>query len=81
MFHPGGFGNSNKGNHTLSNKHEPSIIRPLLCMVGMLILWVLGLLTGLKLGVGWYAWPLGTVVLFFVFFVYNFIKFRSSDTR
>ena len=79
MFHPGGFGDSNDRPHRLPKKQEPSVYRAILCMVGMLIFWIVSFIGGLKLGMGWYAWPLGTFVLFLFFVGYNFWQFRKSD--
>ena len=76
MYHPGGFGNSNgKGDLPLSKK-EPSLVKAVFFLVGMLMFWVLCFVTGLELGMGWYAWPIGTMFLFLIFIAYNFWKFR-----
>ncbi|MEC7802482.1 MAG: hypothetical protein VX467_04825 [Verrucomicrobiota bacterium] len=80
MFHPGGFGDSNGKFQPIPKKQEPSLTQAIFCMVGMLIFWVVSFIVGLKLGMGWYAWPLGTFLLFLFFVVYNFLQFRSSDT-
>ena len=80
MFHPGGFGDSNGKSQPIPKKQEPSLAQAIFCMVGMLIFWVVSFIVGLKLGMGWYAWPLGTFLLIFFFVVYNFLQFRSSDT-
>ena len=79
MFHPGGFGHSNGKTDPLPEKQEPPFWGAVLCMVGMLILWLVSFMIGLKLGMGWYAWPLGTLFLFLVFIAYNFLQFRRSD--
>ena len=78
MFHPGSFGDSNDKFQPLPKKQEPSVFRAILFMVGMLVFWVLSFMLGLKLGMGWYAWPLGSFFLFFIFIGYNFFKFRKS---
>ena len=79
MFHPGGFGDSNDRHPRMPKKQEPSVYRAILCMVGMLIFWIVSFIGGLELGMGWYAWPLGTFVLFLFFVGYNFWQFRKSD--
>ena len=56
-----------------------SLAQAIFCMVGMLIFWVVSFIVGLKWEC-WYAWPLGTFLLFLFFVVYNFLQFRSSDT-
>ncbi|MAK47504.1 MAG: hypothetical protein CMI24_09740 [Opitutae bacterium] len=81
MYHPGGFGNSNSRHDLPPYKREPSLTKAVFFLVGMLIFWVLCFVTGLKLGMGWYAWPIGTSLLFLVFFAYNLWQFRRFSRR
>ena len=74
MYHPGGFGKSGDNNNRPQPKSDPSIIRPILFLISILLTWVAFLLVGLELGLGWYAWPLGSVVLGISFFVYSLFK-------
>ena len=74
MFHPGGFGGSNYGNFDLHKRKDPSVLKPILLLVSLLLLWVGCFLVGISLGFGWYAWPSGTVVLMGVFFLFNFCR-------
>ena len=63
MYHPGGFGNSNGKRDLPLSKKEPSLVKAVFFLVGMLLFWVLCFITGLELGMGWYAWPIGTMFL------------------
>ena len=72
MFHPGGFGGSDYGNFDLYERNDPSVLKPVLLLVSLLLLWVICFMVGLSLGFGWYAWPLGTVVLLGIFLLFNF---------
>ena len=81
MFHPGGFGDSN-------NRHPPNAKKAgALGLSGHLVygwyadFWLISFIGGLKLGMGWYAWPLGTFILFLFFVGFNFWQFRKSDTN
>ena len=74
MFHPGGFGGSDPAHRKPSMRDDPSVLKPVVLMVSLLLLWVLCFMAGLWLGFGWYAWPSGTVVLLGVFLLFNFVR-------
>jgi hypothetical protein len=77
MYHPGGFGNS-KSNNAFPEKEDPPLLVPLAVFVIFLILWVICFFVGLEFGMGWYAWPLGTLCLFIIFLTYNLFKHHKS---
>jgi hypothetical protein len=78
MFHPGGFGESSDSHDKRPAKVDPCIIRPILFLVCILLSWTTCLVLGLQLGFGWYAWPLGTLVVGSVFIIYSVLKWLSS---
>ncbi len=67
MYHPGGFGNNDNGPSEPSKRSEPSILRPILCLCSLLLIWTVIFLAGVSLGLGWYAWPMGSVFLGLLF--------------
>ena len=72
MFHPGGFGGPDyaQTNLTLCGRISPQadpVSRYPFVWLGPL-LWV-----GLWLGLGWYAWPLGSVVLISAFISFSIV--------
>ena len=79
MFHPGGFGESNDSRGKRPAKVDPCIIRPIVFLVCILLSWTTCLVLGLQLGFGWYAWPLGTIVLSILFFAYIIVKKVKPD--
>jgi len=80
MYHPGGFGGSDYGKFNLYQRKDPSVLKPVLLLVGLLLLWVVCFLVGLSLGFGWYAWPSGTVVLLGIFFLFNFFRHPKRNS-
>ena len=78
MFHPGGFGQSNESHDQRPANVDPSIVRPIIFLVCILLCWTTCLVVGLQLGFGWYAWPLGTLVVGSVFIIYSVLKWLSS---
>jgi len=78
MFHPGGFGESSDSHDKRPAKVDPCIIRPIIFLVCILLSWTTCLVLGLQLGFGWYAWPLGTLVVGSVFIIYSVLKWLSS---
>ena len=79
MFHPGGFGESNESHDRDPVNVDPCIIRPIFLLISILLTWVTILILGLQLGFGWYAWPLGTIVLSILFFAYIILKKVKPD--
>ena len=79
MFHPGGFGDFGRGYPDSRRKEEPSLFKPILFLVSLLLLWVVCFACGLWLGFGWYAWPLGSFVLLGGFIAFStFRAYRRS---
>jgi len=76
MFHPGGFGGSDHAHRKPRMRDDPSVLKPVVLMVSLLLLWVLCFWAGLWLGFGWYAWPLGSFVLISGFI--SLSTFRAS---
>ena len=76
-FIPGGFGDSNNRHPRMPKKQEPSVYRAIFCMVGMLIFWLISFIGGLKLGMGWYAWPSELLFYFFSSLALIFGNFES----
>ncbi|HAW97349.1 MAG TPA: hypothetical protein DCX67_02330 [Opitutae bacterium] len=83
MFHPGGFGNSDYAHRKHSVRDEGSVLKPVLFLVALLFGWSLCFATGLWLGFGWYAWPLGSVVLISAFISISIVRAsrRVSSTK
>ena len=77
MFHPKSFGDSNDKFQPLPKKQEPSVFPAILFMVGMLVFWLLSFMSGLKLVMGWYPWPLGSFFLFLILLAINFLSFAG----
>lgn len=74
MFHPGGFGSDDYAQDKHNARDEGSVLKPVLFLVALLFGWVLCFAAGLWLGFGWYAWPLGSVVLISAFISFSIIR-------
>ncbi len=81
MFHPGGFGGSNNDPLRSYKKVDPSLVKPILLLIGILSIWTACLMIGLHFGFGWYAWPLGSVVLGVGFFASSLIFHSRKKSR
>ena len=74
MFHPGGFGGPDYAQNKHNEREEGSVLKPILCLVALLFGWGLCFAAGLWLGLGWYAWPLGSVVLISAFISFSIVR-------
>ena len=78
MYHPGGFGGGKDDPPLRSPKRsDPSVWKPIFFMVSFLFGWVFCFLVGINLGLGWYAWPFGSLMLASGFIVYVFFLYRD----
>ena len=67
MYHPGGFGGLTM-NIQKNIRKDPSVLKPVLILIGILFIWVGFLIGGISFGFGWYAWPAGTIFLTYALF-------------
>jgi len=74
MFHPGGFGGPDYAQNKHNEREEGSVLKPILFLVALLFAWGLCFAAGLWLGLGWYAWPLGSVVLISAFISFSIVR-------
>lgn len=81
MYHPGGFGGSNNNPFRSFKRSEPSLLKPIICLLGVLSGWTGCLLLGLHFGFGWYAWPLGSIVLGVCFFSGSLVFHTRRKSR
>ncbi|MAS79453.1 MAG: hypothetical protein CMI25_03480 [Opitutae bacterium] len=63
MYCEGGFGESRNGKRPLQTHDDASLLTPILCLIFLLLCWVGLFLTGVRLGLGWYSWPVSSIFL------------------
>ena len=78
MYHPGGFGTNDDFFDRPMKKREPKLAGPILCLVAGLSLWGLLFYLGLRMGFGWFAWPLGSVFFLLAFLVFGAVSVRRQ---
>ena len=79
MFHPGGFGEFKNEDSGKEERKDPSVFKPVLFLIGILLIWVSFFVGGLSLGFGWFAWPAGTIFLALGFLFFAFVrKFKKK---
>ena len=82
MYHPGGFGTKNDFFDRPKKNREPRLTGPILCLVAGLSSWGIFFYFGLRLGFGWFAWPLGSVFFIFAFLLFGmFSVFRQKPKK
>jgi len=82
MYHPGGFGTKNDFFDRPKKSREPRLTGPILCLVAGLSSWGIFFYFGLRLGFGWFAWPLGSVFFIFAFLLFGMISvFRQMPKK
>ena len=82
MYHPGGFGTKNDFFDRPKKNREPRLTGPILCLVAGLSSWGIFFYFGLRLGFGWFAWPLGSVFFIFAFLLFGMISvFRQMPKK
>ena len=82
MYHPGGFGTKNDFFDRPKKSREPRLTGPILCLVAGLSSWGIFFYFGLRLGFGWFAWPLGSVFFIFAFLLFGmFSVFRQKPKK
>lgn len=74
MYHPGGFGGSDNEYSKEYHRKDPSVLKPVLLLIGILFIWVGFLIGGISFGFGWYAWPAGTIFLIICLIFYSIIR-------
>ena len=51
------------GNVPCKRMTMPLFSPPILCLIFLLLCWVGLFLTGIRLGLGWYSWPVSSIFL------------------
>ena len=81
MYHPGGFGNNDDFFDRPMKKREPKLAGPILCLVAGLSLWGLLFFFGLRMGFGWFAWPLGSLFFHLAFLLFGVISVLAKNGK
>ena len=74
MQNPREFGGTDNEYSKVYQRRDPSVLKPVLLLIGILLIWVGFLIGGISLGLGWYAWPAGTIFLTIGFFSYSITR-------
>ena len=72
MFNPEDLENLKNEDSGKEERKDPSVLKPVLFLIGILLIWVSFFVGGLSLGFGWFAWPAGTIFLALGFLLFCF---------
>lgn len=81
MYHPGGFGTKHDFFDRPKKKREPKLTVPILCLVTGLSVWGLFFYFGLRLGFGWFAWPIGSIFFILAFLLFGVFSVFSQKPK